>query len=748
MQSKLLLATTLLGMVHAHRPQITAAPVMMAKRQEIDGNIVVHQIYGAPIGVDTQYLTKDGETTRWIGINTEYLTEVIVTTTINNVETTTAVKQQLSVVTATADSEGVKVGDVTVLLADTLQKELDGLIKTGMASCASPVRRRKRDGTSCMIDFLQHAAQNDETLALVNPAEWDAFTLVLKENAPAIMAAAFQVLKTNSRKNKFAIIMVAAAIALGLSLSSAGDRVNEVPHKYVFAGGQFGGLQDVDVPVTTTQTTSTTTSSACDPAATVDENSPACDDPDCKGENKVCTGEGPKKDCRCALWASRVILGYFDAEWADQQQQIIKELEAALPAVIPPQCSSNSYGDGFDGKPVAEPSGFCFCSSMSPGRSVTSGLYATMTEAGSAPCGYTTMPTATITVSVRPKETAITSCRTEASHGLDPYCTCNDDAMHEPATKTISGKTTVVCPDAVATLASYPPLYTPEVNLPCESYNDEGKCSTYECPRDFYRACTTDPRAPSQGQYCGCVAGGVIPTDGTRRSCGSDLSCRRFNCGDDYFATCDGIANICVCLPRHGAPPDKPRESCRGIGGCRRYRGGPDAYPVCLADGTCGCRSALPRQDHTERQCLKDAECSAYRCPRGEWVYCLNSQCACRKSTAGKPPADASCKGDWDCRMFMCDEGQMVGCPVNERGGSGTCQCMSKLSVVPAGATVKCAAQSECDVYYCADSAEHVVCKEFMEGGKQYCRHKTEVDEKETMDEKEDFDEQEELDDN
>ena len=58
------MVTTLLELVHAHQPQITAAPIMRARRQDNGNNIVLHQIYGVPIGVDTQYLTKDGDTTK------------------------------------------------------------------------------------------------------------------------------------------------------------------------------------------------------------------------------------------------------------------------------------------------------------------------------------------------------------------------------------------------------------------------------------------------------------------------------------------------------------------------------------------------------------------------------------------------------------------------------------------------------------------------------------------------------------
>lgn len=61
-------------------------------------------------------------------------------------ETTTVVQEQLAVVTASEASEGVGVGDVTVLMPEALQDELDALIKDAVASCAGAAKLRKRDG--------------------------------------------------------------------------------------------------------------------------------------------------------------------------------------------------------------------------------------------------------------------------------------------------------------------------------------------------------------------------------------------------------------------------------------------------------------------------------------------------------------------------------------------------------------------------------------------------------------------------
>lgn len=106
--------------------------------------------------------------------------------------------------------------------------------------------------------------------------------------------------------------------------------------------------------------------------------------------------------------------GFFDREWSDTQQEILGELEAGLPDVIPPQCFRNTHGDRFDGEPAAEPSAFCHCSSVGGEGSATKGDYPTMSGEGDDACTYTTMPSETISISLKPKETVVTSCRVES----------------------------------------------------------------------------------------------------------------------------------------------------------------------------------------------------------------------------------------------------------------------------------------------------------------------------------------------
>lgn len=176
-------------------------------------------------------------------------------------------------------------------------------------------------GMSCMINAIQGAAQNDQAFGLINPAEWGRFALEMAENAPEILRAAVAVLKTQAQKNKFAIMVAAAGAAGVWAVDEAARPIAESAYKFVFSGGQFGQPKDNangngndnHDPTSTKQTTSSSSTSSCNPKATVDENSvcdllpavtiffsvgpllthlqPACDDPDCKGDKKVCQAE-------------------------------------------------------------------------------------------------------------------------------------------------------------------------------------------------------------------------------------------------------------------------------------------------------------------------------------------------------------------------------------------------------------------------------------------------------------------------
>ncbi|KAL8930404.1 MAG: hypothetical protein Q9208_000587 [Pyrenodesmia sp. 3 TL-2023] len=244
-----------------------------------------------------------------------------------------------------------------------------------------------------------------ETLGLIDPAEWERFAIELAVIAPEILGAVVQVLKTQAQRNKFARMFAAAGAAGVFVVAGKAEPLTEVAHKFVFGDGKFGHPKDDpngNDPTTTSETTTSTSTSSCNPSATVDENS------------------GEKKNCPCANWTKKMIKGQFDRDWADEPQKILQELQDGLPDVVPPQCFRNTFGDGFNGKPRAEPSAFCHCSSAGGESGMTRGNFPTMSGESEMACTYSTMPTQTISITMRPKETEVTSCRLESSDNPFP----------------------------------------------------------------------------------------------------------------------------------------------------------------------------------------------------------------------------------------------------------------------------------------------------------------------------------------
>ena len=69
----------------------------------------------------------------------------MVSTTVSNVPTTTAVSVEISVVTATAAAPGISVGDVTVEMSPSFANSLNEGVKTALQACnLLPARLRRR----------------------------------------------------------------------------------------------------------------------------------------------------------------------------------------------------------------------------------------------------------------------------------------------------------------------------------------------------------------------------------------------------------------------------------------------------------------------------------------------------------------------------------------------------------------------------------------------------------------------------
>lgn len=93
---------------------------------------------------------------QWIGVNTEYLTDLIVTTTVNGEPTHTTVLAAIVASTATASVNGVVPGDVSVALSPKLLDVLGKLLSEAEAACSQSQKRQ-----TCNVNerFAQRVAE-------------------------------------------------------------------------------------------------------------------------------------------------------------------------------------------------------------------------------------------------------------------------------------------------------------------------------------------------------------------------------------------------------------------------------------------------------------------------------------------------------------------------------------------------------------------------------------------------------------
>lgn len=208
---------------------------------------------------------------------------MVITTTVNNAPKTTKTKVHIAVSTAKAAAAGIAAGDVTVLLTESLRVGLEDIAKTAVKACGLAAKHRKRQGEgkpytktytvlanhlfvvlACIINAAVKAAETESVLDIIAATDLAALSVELAAGAGELTANAYQLLKTQAIKNKFALIM--ASILAGGYYSGAGDKaLKKVPGKLKFPGGKLGDENFKPSP--------TKTSSACDPKRTPDEHS-------------------------------------------------------------------------------------------------------------------------------------------------------------------------------------------------------------------------------------------------------------------------------------------------------------------------------------------------------------------------------------------------------------------------------------------------------------------------------------------
>ena len=84
---------------------------------------------------------------QWIGVNTEYLTDVAYTTTVDNQPTVTTIPAAIVATTATATGDGLIPGDVSVAFSPKLVDTLKSLAAEAESACS--IRRRR---TTCNVN--------------------------------------------------------------------------------------------------------------------------------------------------------------------------------------------------------------------------------------------------------------------------------------------------------------------------------------------------------------------------------------------------------------------------------------------------------------------------------------------------------------------------------------------------------------------------------------------------------------------
>ncbi|KAI1758621.1 hypothetical protein GGR53DRAFT_528958 [Hypoxylon sp. FL1150] len=510
--------------------QITSAPMSLEDRDIFainptsSGQIGINPVtsdLGDPysyvltkLGTSNPVVTWDGSVYHYIEGHTNYLTVETVTTTVNNVPSTTTSSVKVSVETAAA---GGDTGQEAGALGITFSKDIaDNLRKTAEAALQNcgVARRKRTDSATCLIEAAVSLSEDGGPLeGAASDAFWESIPADIAENASSVLKDAIAVIKSQAQKKKAIIIMGALMAAIALAPAANVDNplgVVNIPAAGV--GSPTSADEDEDT---------------CPPnKRTKSQQSPLCDDADCQGSDntQLCT-VSPNKGCPCLLKGDPGPPQVADQSWWDEQQAIIASV-IADPGIVTAtaDCFVNSNGNAFDGKPAASPASWCVCTSSGTAR-----IYPTL-ETPSLLCAYAILPSATISPSLTaPHGGSVTSCRIESYTATDttvgPYCTCNDNSMYPivtwtdngtkatgcSATRITSSSTTTPPPPSstvdeptptttLTTISSQPTVNEPPPKTNCVKAED---CSDYTCSDGSKPSCDLGAGDPFT-HYCLC----------------------------------------------------------------------------------------------------------------------------------------------------------------------------------------------------------------------------------------------------
>jgi hypothetical protein len=115
--------------------------------------------YAGNVGVNTEYLTSESGTLKWIGVNSDYLYDMPITTTDSAGQTVTTSKPVGVSVAGDKDASGNPIGDSNVLLSPGFLKEVT---KIAGETCTLSA---KRSGMSCNSLFTPKVMTSFEVFA-------------------------------------------------------------------------------------------------------------------------------------------------------------------------------------------------------------------------------------------------------------------------------------------------------------------------------------------------------------------------------------------------------------------------------------------------------------------------------------------------------------------------------------------------------------------------------------------------------
>ncbi|KAF1828489.1 hypothetical protein BDW02DRAFT_615419 [Decorospora gaudefroyi] len=300
----------------------------------------------------------------WIGVNTEYLTDLTVTTTVNGKPTHTTVPAAIVASTATASANGVAAGDVSVALSPKLLDVLGKLLSEAEAACG---RSQKRQTCNVNENFALRVAEEASAGGALEFVDAGVETTL-----PVITAGTVSTILNNAGLGA-ALPLVGIAVTWRLL-----GKLQAFTLPAASMNKNTGGDEDQDrCPADAPKGDDAVSFESGHDERThkSDKHKPRCMDNECKAENKsgqkckevlhsrrlievykLRQKQGKYKGCDCL--ASAQVIGVYTSDsaiydfglgWLDLQQKVLEDLSTSVALHCgEPAERWFSYQDGFE----------------------------------------------------------------------------------------------------------------------------------------------------------------------------------------------------------------------------------------------------------------------------------------------------------------------------------------------------------------------------------------------------------------